>query len=129
MEILAYISFLAYALFYLPIIWANRFAKEIAPIEWGRERDNFSIIVPYYNEEDALPRLIDSLQESAIQPDEIIFVDDFSTDSSATLLRTLDKKTTTMFKCIPNTNKPGKKIALTEGINHARKQYYRIYRC
>jgi glycosyltransferase involved in cell wall biosynthesis len=118
MEILAYISFLAYALFYLPIIWANRFAKEIAPIEWDG-KDNFSIIVPYYNEEDALPRLIDSLQESAIQPDEIIFVDDFSTDSSATLLRTLTKKLPHV-KCIPNTNKPGKKIALTEGINHAR---------
>lgn len=118
MEIIAYTSLLAYVLFYLPIIWANRRAKEKTASDWtGKEK--CSLIIPFYNEATVLPRLIESLLESTVQADEIVLVDDYSTDDSYAIAQSLSDGIANM-RCVRNSNLPGKKNALTYGIEHAR---------
>jgi 4,4'-diaponeurosporenoate glycosyltransferase len=46
---------------------------------------SFSIIVPARNEEDSLPRLLQSIALSGVQPIEILVVDDASTDNTASI--------------------------------------------
>jgi 4,4'-diaponeurosporenoate glycosyltransferase len=46
-----------------------------------------SVIIPARNEEKNLPRLLRSLQSQSVPPDEIIVVDDASTDRTATVAR------------------------------------------
>jgi len=42
-----------------------------------------SVVVPTKNEEDHLPNLLEALNKQTLEPDEIIVVDDFSTDRTA----------------------------------------------
>src|ERR1700744_3910857 len=46
-----------------------------------------SAIVPTYNRASYVGRAIDSIVEQSVQPDEIIIVDDGSTDGTSSLLR------------------------------------------
>jgi 4,4'-diaponeurosporenoate glycosyltransferase len=48
-------------------------------------RDPISIVIPARNEEANLPRLLASIRSSAIQPAEVLVVDDASTDATAAL--------------------------------------------
>jgi len=41
-----------------------------------------SVVVPTKNEEDHLPNLLEALERQTLKPDEIIVVDDFSTDNT-----------------------------------------------
>lgn len=51
-----------------------------------------SVIIPNYNNEKFLGKCIDSVLEQVLVPDEIIIVDDCSTDSSADIIREYEKK-------------------------------------
>ena len=50
---------------------------------------SFSIIIPARNEEQNLPRLLESIVHSATRPTEVIVVDDGSTDNSASVATSL----------------------------------------
>lgn len=50
---------------------------------------SLSIIIPARNEEDNLPRLLQSIAASAVQPVEILVVDDASTDKTGTIAQSL----------------------------------------
>jgi 4,4'-diaponeurosporenoate glycosyltransferase len=50
---------------------------------------SLSIVIPARNEEDNLPRLLQSITASAVQPAEILVVDDASTDKTAPVARSL----------------------------------------
>lgn len=50
---------------------------------------SLSIIIPARDEEDNLPRLLQSITASAVQPVEILVVDDASTDKTAPIARSL----------------------------------------
>ena len=52
-----------------------------------RPTAKLSVIIPARNEEKNLPRLLRSLQSQSVPPDEIIVVDDASTDRTATVAR------------------------------------------
>jgi 4,4'-diaponeurosporenoate glycosyltransferase len=53
----------------------------------ARERPLLSVIVPARNEEESLPRLLDSLRRQEPPPDEILVVDDGSADGTAAVAR------------------------------------------
>lgn len=48
-----------------------------------------SLIVPVYNEEHYIPKLIESIRKSTVKPDEILFCDNGSTDASVQVIKTL----------------------------------------
>jgi 4,4'-diaponeurosporenoate glycosyltransferase len=50
---------------------------------------SLSIVIPARNEENNIPRLLQSIKESAANPIEVLVVDDASTDSTARVARTL----------------------------------------
>lgn len=54
----------------------------------NRNRPSISIIVPIYNEADYIPKLLASVQKSTMQPDEIVFCDNGSTDDSIKIITT-----------------------------------------
>ena len=72
---------------------------------------DYSIIIPVYNEQKALPVLIDRLYKIN-QKIEIIFIDDGSTDKTNEIL----KKNTDRFKIIENKTNLGKGASLQKGI-------------
>lgn len=51
-----------------------------------------SVIIPNFNNEKYIGKCIDSVLEQTLVPDEIIVVDDCSTDSSADIIREYEKK-------------------------------------
>ena len=85
-------------------------------------RNSFSILIPFRNEKDKLPNLIESLKNLnyPIEKFEIILIDDNSTDNWQELdifnIKNLRILTNTNF----NTNLSPKKQALTKGINDAK---------
>ena len=72
---------------------------------------NYSLIIPVYNEQKALPLLLESLNEIN-QEIEIIFIDDGSTDKTNEIL----KKNIDRFKIIENKINLGKGASLQKGI-------------
>jgi glycosyltransferase involved in cell wall biosynthesis len=101
---------------------ANRFSDSNIPaLEIQQERESFSIIIPFRNEAENLPKLLQSLEH--IQYDfenyEIIFCNDHSTDSSCNIIQTW----LAIFQgnaYLIQSASHGKKAALAAGINTAK---------
>lgn len=75
-----------------------------------------SIIIPIYNEENTLKKILNKIENVNIGIDkEIIIVDDFSTDGTRKILKTLEKK----YKIIYHDYNKGKGAALRTGFSHA----------
>ena len=53
---------------------------------------SLAVIIPNYNKEKYLNKCIESVLNQSLQPDEIIVVDDVSTDNSRTILKELQDK-------------------------------------
>ena len=80
-----------------------------------------SIIVACRNEIDNLPNLLESIENQTFKPDEVIFVDDNSTDETYNFLINYSKKYN-YIKVIKNSGK-GKKSALIEAAKIAKSKY------
>jgi glycosyltransferase involved in cell wall biosynthesis len=72
-------------------------------------------IVPVYNREHTIGRAVDSIMAQSCRPDEIIVVDDASTDGTPTLLKKYGNKIKLV--CLSGNSGPSK--ARNEGIRHA----------
>ncbi len=59
----------------------------VCPSDQSRGAISLSIVVPARNEEDNLPRLLQSIAVSAIQPKEILVIDDASSDNTAPIAK------------------------------------------
>ena len=76
-----------------------------------------SVIMPCYNEESTLARILDNvINENSIEK-EIIVIDDFSTDNSRKILKNYDKKD--KIKVILNTKNKGKGYSIRQGLKLA----------
>jgi glycosyltransferase involved in cell wall biosynthesis len=92
-----------------------------------KEEHHLSIVLPVYNEEESLPKMLDALttylgSRQAEYNWELIFIDDFSTDRSFDILAAYSKK---QFKNIriavlQLSKNSGSHIAITAGINLSR---------
>ena len=82
-----------------------------------------SVIVPFRNEVDNLPRLIDSLQGQSIFPHEVLFVDDHSTDGGTQLLEDSFKNNQRVRLLTLPRGVEGKKNAIYTGVHVATGQY------
>lgn len=83
--------------------------------------ESVSLIIPVYNEEESLPRLMESvlaLVRTLARPVEIIVINDGSTDASADLLKTM-AKTNPELKVINFSRNYGQTAALMAGVELA----------
>lgn len=81
----------------------------------------YSLVIPVYNEEQAIPHLLERLQPAVAQldgPVEILFVNDGSSDHSMSLLEQV-ARTDQRVKVINLSRNFGHQIAITAGMEHA----------
>ncbi|WP_226388882.1 glycosyltransferase [Penaeicola halotolerans] len=78
-----------------------------------------SLIIPFRNEAERLPRLLESLSTQQYKHLEIIFIDDYSTDHSVGIIDEFIAAAPLDCRLINNQNQ-GKKWAITTGIQAAR---------
>ena len=81
-----------------------------------------SVIIPFRNEENNLPELVNSIQQLCKQPLEFIWVNDHSTDESISILETILLHQNHSIIHLPN-ELTGKKNALSYGISKAKGEY------
>lgn len=88
-----------------------------------KSNDCFSVIVPVRNEEQVIQRLLVclSIQEYPMDQYEVIIVDDFSQDLTASIVKAFQKRSSMKLRLIhlENMDQKGKKHALTKGIENA----------
>lgn len=76
-----------------------------------------SIIIPVYNEENTLEKLLDKVNSSPVENKQIIIVDDFSTDSSREILDKITDKYDTL---VLHEKNMGKGAAINSGLKHVK---------
>jgi glycosyltransferase involved in cell wall biosynthesis len=77
---------------------------------------NITVIVPVYNEINTIEEILRRVQNTGL-PDEILVIDDGSTDGSRELLKSLDGKGSV--RVVLRERNEGKGAALTTGFQHA----------
>lgn len=90
-------------------------------MEFSSLNSQFSILISCRNEIDNLPNLLISIENQTYKPDEVIFVDDNSTDETYNFLINYSKNHD-YIKVIKNTRK-GKKSALIQASKIAKSKY------
>ena len=81
----------------------------------------FSILIACRNEINNIPSLLESIENQTFKPDEVIFVDDNSTDETYNFLLNYSQKYN-YIKVIKNNGK-GKKSALIQAAKIAKSEY------
>ena len=85
--------------------------------------DKISVLIPFRNEAESLPRIIQSIKNSIKLPMEIIFINDHSEDSGLAFLQQQVNELPITLVSLPD-QKFGKKEALRYGMEHAQGDYY-----
>jgi glycosyltransferase involved in cell wall biosynthesis len=85
-----------------------------------RRRFKVSVIVPNYNHEAFIERRLNSIINQSIKPDEIIFLDDASTDGSLVLAEEILRGSDIKYRIIPNEVNSGSVFKQwLKGLEHA----------
>jgi glycosyltransferase involved in cell wall biosynthesis len=63
--------------------------------------DTLTVLVPFYNEKDYLPDMLESILKQTRKPDKILLIDNVSTDNSAELARQILDRQDIPFEIIP----------------------------
>lgn len=115
MEIITIIALVIYLVIYLPIIIANRRIRQGAVLNNDSKSVACTLVIPFHNESENLLILLLSLEDLVGKPEQIILVDDFSTDGSFEIAQDIcqNKTEIVLFK---NEYERGKKGALKSGI-------------
>ena len=102
----------------------NATRDKIVPMS-DQKRPTFSIVVPVYNEREALPELyrrVKAVMESLGEPWELVLVDDGSTDGSTEYMRQLRAQDPEHVRPVIFARNFGHQIAVTAGLDYARGQ-------
>jgi len=87
------------------------------------EDGKWAVILPYYNEENYLENTLHSLCQQSLCPDQLILVDNASTDNSTTIARAVMAQYTHINAVFLNEDRPGKINALQSGLAAVEAQY------
>ena len=116
--ITASILLLFYAFWYLPYIFINwkklKYKANLPSKVALQEVIDCTMLIPFYNEEKNIKGLLNCLEKLNPKPAELIFLDDYSTDSSRQILEERG------FSVISNTEQKGKKSVLKQGVMSAK---------
>ena len=85
--------------------------------------EKITVLIPFRNEAESLPRIIQSIKNSVKLPFEIIFINDHSTDTGLAFLQEQINELPITIVSLPDV-KFGKKEALRYGMEHAHGDYY-----
>ena len=85
--------------------------------------EKITVLIPFRNEAESLPRIIQSIKNSVKLPFEIIFINDHSTDTGLAFLQEQINELPITIVSLPDV-KFGKKEALRYGMEHANSDYY-----
>jgi glycosyltransferase involved in cell wall biosynthesis/nucleoside phosphorylase len=97
------------------ILCAEQVKKILAFIEEAKKKIEITVIIPVFNRQHTIKHAIDSVLAQSYKPEEIIVVDDCSTDATRDLLQGYGDRITTVFL---NKNS-GPSRARNEGISRA----------
>ncbi len=111
-------TFLAFALI---TFWQN--TKRIHDRLGGLDLNELTVIIPFRNEAQQLPKLCEALLLQKSLPAKILFVDDHSNDGSDTIIRTQLKVRNVPYEILKLSDLTGKKHALMTGVQHANTTY------
>ena len=81
----------------------------------------FSVVIPLYNKEESIHKSIQSILKQTLQPQDIVVVDDGSTDNSASVVKEY-MKTTPNLKLVSKEN-GGVSLARNIGAEHASSEF------
>lgn len=84
-----------------------------------------SVIVPVYNSDNKIGRLLDSVLNQTFSDFEIIIINDGSTDNSQEIIDTFEKKDSRVF--VLHQENKGVSAARNKGIEHAKGEYVVFY--
>ena len=85
---------------------------------------SISVVIPCYNAAQTIRRAIHSVSQQTLLPSEVILVDDFSSDETASVLRDLQKSVDQFsIKVISMTNNLGASAARNIGLVNAKSKY------
>lgn len=79
----------------------------------------FTVVIPLYNKEATVISAVDSVLNQTVQPDEIIIVDDGSTDNSVELIKSLNSLQLT----VVGQKNQGVSVARNNGVNKAKSEF------
>lgn len=82
----------------------------------------FTVLIPFYNERDFLPRLIESLLQQTKAPAKLILIDNDSTDDSVEVAKKILEKSTVPYEILHESRK-GKANALEQGCTHIETEF------
>lgn len=82
----------------------------------------FTVLIPFYNEREFLPRLLDSLLQQTLLPAKLVLIDNDSTDDSVEVAKKILENSTVPYKILHETRK-GKANALEQGCTHIETEY------
>src|ERR1700704_1669534 len=88
----------------------------------ARLEPSIAVVVPNWNDARYIERCLRSLFEQAVPPDEVVIVDDCSTDGSVPLIRRLIEGKP-WARLIENRENLGVYGAINEGYQHTRSEY------
>ena len=86
---------------------------------------SLAVVVTIYNKESYIPKLVQMLEQQTVQPDEVVFVDDASTDNSLSVLKKILFNSTlqTNSKIVINEKNIGPSGARNLGVSAANSDY------
>ena len=111
-------TMMSYALIILLFLYGRKRAKKVQKKQENTSR-KISVIVPFRNEEKNLEKLVRSLQALTVLPEEIIFVNDHSTDQSLAVLQNLKVP----FQLLELDASEGKKSGIAKGVEAASSEF------
>lgn len=82
----------------------------------------FTVLIPFYNERDFLPRLIESLLRQTKAPAKLILIDNDSTDDSVEVAKKVLENSTVPYEFLHESRK-GKANALEQGCTHIETEF------
>lgn len=100
-------------------------AKKIKPQATEAKRLTLSVIIPCYNEVDTIEPMLERVEEVGLA-DEIVIVDDGSTDGTRDLLREIEAQAHLNVRVIYHERNQGKGAALVTGFSHASSEIFLI---
>ena len=109
--------YIAYSLVFVHLV---KYLKQLlSTILHDHSELEISLIIPFRNEAERLPRLLESLSTQQYKHLEIIFIDDYSTDHSVGIIEDFLAETLLDCRLIKNQDQ-GKKWAVTTGVQAAK---------
>jgi glycosyltransferase involved in cell wall biosynthesis len=95
--------------------FTEQIKKLFSLAETGRNQPGITVVVPVHNRQQTIGRAIDSILSQSRMPEEIIIVDDCSTDNTGDILKSYDEHITPVF--LPVNSGPSR--ARNEGVKRA----------